>query len=166
MFISIAKHMISLRPFPRYSLRGLLVLSVSFGSMIFFTWPLEVIFPILAMVVFGTYGVVHVSEDYITETRYFAFLPIRHRRISLEGMVSVHPEWVESAGLMEVLFLWFWEWLVTRVYDATWPMTGGRYQVFLRWPNGGKYLAWRGSNRGNFRTNLRLLSQTTGLPIS
>ena len=63
---------------------------------------------------------------------------------------------VPYTGVWNVLMIWLLDWLI--------PWAGGDYKLWLR-SKSGRLLAWQGNGEANFRHNLAVLEDATGLPV-
>jgi hypothetical protein len=64
-----------------------------------------------------------------------------------------------------VAFAWIGP-LLIRLMDWLVPWFGGDYKLWLRTVSDERVLAWQGNGEGNFRQNLEILEETTGLPVT
>ncbi len=60
-------------------------------------------------------------------------------------------------GLQNLLMVWLLDWLI--------PWAGGDYKLWLRTLSGRRVLAWQGNGDSNFRQNMDILEEASGLPI-
>jgi hypothetical protein len=61
------------------------------------------------------------------------------------------------AGIQTLLMVWLLDWLI--------PWAGGEYKLWLRMLAGHRVLAWQGNGESNFRQNLNILEDISGLPV-
>ena len=59
---------------------------------------------------------------------------------------------------MNVLAIWLLDWLI--------PWAGGDYKLWLRTKSDQRVLAWQGNGEANFRRNLEILEEVSGLPVT
>jgi hypothetical protein len=99
-----------------------------------------------------------------------AFVRVRPSRTPLAGLSQIETD-VEQrmgaaggcaltllVGLENVLMVWLLDWLI--------PWAGGDYKLWLRTLSGGRVLAWQGNGESNFRQNLEILEEVSGLPVT
>ena len=77
--------------------------------------------------------------------------------------IEIDLEWRPS---MEYgLLMGVWNWVMLFVFDRLIPWFGGDYKLWLRTFRDERILAWQGNGSDNFRDNLEVLEEASGLPV-
>jgi hypothetical protein len=162
---------IPLVPQPRVWLRlTILLLLIAFAWIGESSWYSKAIFALATTGLFGTFPRLRISTEYFQQQWFAAFLPVYGRRMRLDKLVQIETD-VETkmgmetgfalaffVGLWDVLMIWLFDWLV--------PWFGGDYKLWLRTKSDRRILAWQGNGESNFRRNLDLLKDISGLPVT
>jgi hypothetical protein len=126
----------------------------------------KLIFAAVTAAWIGSYPLSRIRGGHLERVMFLMFVPAHTKRWSLDRFVRIQAECVpedEFAGA------WFWIfgtwWVFGLVLDWMVPWMGGSCKLWLRAASGKRVLVWQGSSDQQFRENLELLQQTTGLSI-
>jgi hypothetical protein len=151
----------------RVTILALLIALASIGTS---PWFAKLAFCLAMFGFFGTFPRPRINAIFF-ETEWFAFfVPVYRRRTDLAEVVQIETD-VQTRigmdtgillsmliGLQSVLMLWLADWLI--------PWFGGDYKLLLRTKSDQRVLAWQGNGESNFRRNLEILGDVSGLSVT
>jgi hypothetical protein len=161
-------------PQPRIWLRTLIVvLSVAIILIGQPSWLSLIGFCLTMAGFFGTFSRATISAEYFEKESFVCFVPVGISRTRLANVVQIEtdvessmemegstvPMW--STGVFDLLFVWLLDWLI--------PWVRGEYKLWFRMQSehsDQRALVWQGNGESNFRYNLELLEQITGMPVT
>jgi hypothetical protein len=77
------------------------------------------------------------------------------------SQIEIDLEWRPAMGYGFLIGVWNWAMLF--VFDRIFPWFGGDYKLWLRTGRDQRILAWQGNGEDNFRYNVEVLEEATGL---
>jgi hypothetical protein len=126
-------------------------------------WSSAVISTVLVAVALGTYPEVSVEGGCLVRRLRVLFWPVSVVRTSLKPcwQIDIELEWRPSMGFGFLLGIW--NWISLFIFDRIFPWFGGDYKLWLRLGVDQRVLAWQGNGEDNFRHNVDVLEEATGL---
>jgi hypothetical protein len=158
-------------PRPKIWLRvTILVLLTAFSWIGTSTWLAKLIFCLAMASFLGTFPRWRINTEWFEREWFVAFVPVHRRRTRVACLMQIETDVGERLGMADgctlslligvqnVLTIWLLDWLI--------PWLGGDYKLWLRTASDQRVLAWQGNGEGNFRHNLEILEDVSGLPVT
>ncbi len=161
----------SLVPQPKIGLRVTILITVIVFALIGRAGPIATLVFCLTMLgLFGTFPRCRISSEQFEKEWFVVFLPIHSTHTCMADI-----RWIETDvekkmgieggclvtmffGLETLLMVWLLDWLI--------PWAGGDYKIMLRTLSGDRILAWQGNGDANFRRNLEIMEEVSGLAVT
>lgn len=160
-----------LLPRPKIWLRvTILVLLVALAWIGSSPWYAKLIFCVAMAGLVGTFPRHQINLTYFEKEWFVFFVPLRVSRTNVSNLVQIETDLEEKLGmtgsvlagfffgLFNLIMIWLSDWLV--------PWFSGDYKLWLRTKSDQRVLAWQGNGESNFRRNLELLKDLSGLPVT
>ncbi len=158
-------------PQPKIWLRIVILALLLFMALISTTsWPAKLFFCLSVAAIFGTFPRPRINSKFFEKEWFVVFVPVSVRRTPLADVVQIETDLEQRFGMAGGCFLSliFGVWNVLMVWLLDWliPWAGGDYKLWLRTASGRRVLAWQGNGEANFRHNLDVLEDVSGLPVT
>ena len=161
----------ALLPQPKIGLRAAIVAGLTILALIApAPWHAKLGFCLVAAGLFGSFPRPRINADCFEKEWFAVFVPVRISRMPLADLRQIETgveERMSAAGgcalmllfgLENLVMVWLLDWLI--------PWAGGDYKLWLRTRSGDRVLAWQGNGESNFRQNLEILEEVSGLPVT
>jgi hypothetical protein len=130
------------------------------------SWAVKIVGAVMWSGWIGSYPIARIRGDQFERVMVIMFVPARAKRWSLDRFSGIQPE---SEQEDEFAIGWWWLfggwWLWSKALDWLTPWMGGPYKLWLRATSGKRVLAWQGRSEAQFRANLDMLLNRTGLSV-
>jgi hypothetical protein len=158
-----------LHPQPKIWLRvTLLILPVALAWIGTSEWYAKLTFCIAMAGLFGTFPRPRINITCFEKQWFVCFVPTGVSHTDLAEVVQIETDVEEGfdrtssfvllVGFRDFLLFWFLNWFL--------PWAGGDYKLWLRTKSDRRVLVWQGNGEGNFRRNLEILKDFSGLPVT
>ncbi|MBN1395793.1 MAG: hypothetical protein JW959_12290 [Pirellulales bacterium] len=161
---------VDLVPRPKTMLRGAILIALLFLGLISNAPAAAKIVAGLTMVaIFGTFPYSRISAEKFQKTWHVLFIPVYIQHVPLGGVDRIETGLEQKmnlasgcaiaflVGIWNLVMIWLLDWLI--------PWAGGDYKLWLRLDSGRRVLAWQGNGEANFRQNVHVLEDASGLPV-
>jgi hypothetical protein len=130
----------------------------------------KLIFCLAMTALFGTFPRCRISRKSYEKEWFIGFVPVGVSHTLLADAKQIETDLEQRMGLtggcllslfvgvQNVLMVWLLDWLI--------PWAGGDYKLWLRTRAGDRVLAWQGNGEQNFRQNLEIMEDITGLSVT
>jgi hypothetical protein len=151
---------------PRRSVRVRLIVLAAMTAFVLIDlppWWKVALFALSLGLVLGTYPEISVEGGNLVRRFRVLFWPVSIVQCPLRqcSQIEIDVEWRPS---MEYgIFIGVWNWMMLFVFDRLFPWFGGDYKLWLRTGRDQRILAWQGNGEDNFRYNVEVLEEATGL---
>jgi len=156
---------VPLVPVQRLRIRMIIVVvltSLAIASERTFTTLVGV--PLVAAGLLGTYPEIYVQGKQLERRLRVLFFEVRVTRFSFEPCTQIETDVEPPLGIGWAAVLGIY-WLSCLVLDRVVPWLGGVYRIWVRTYRGQRIQVWQGNGEANFRANLDILRNETGLPL-
>lgn len=160
-----------LLPRPKIWLRvTIFVLLVALAWIGSSAWYAKLIFCMAMAGLVGTFPRSRINITYFEKEWFVFFVPVGVMRLEIAELFQIETDLDSKIGasgglfvliffgLMNLVAFWLFDWLM--------PWIGGDYKLWLRTKSDQRVLAWQGNGESNFRRNLDLLKDLSGLPVT
>ena len=133
-------------------------------------WCAKLIFCLAMVGFFGTFPRPRINITCFVKEWFVFFVPVGATSTNLADIVQIETDLDEKIGmtggiliffffgLFDLIMIWLFDWLI--------PWFGGDYKLWLRTKSDQRVLVWQGNGESNFRRNLALLKDLSGLPVT
>jgi hypothetical protein len=157
-----------LYPRPRIWLRAtVVVLLVALAWVGTTPWYAKTVFCLAMLGLLGSFPRPRIDSTCYEKTWFICFVAVRPIRIPWEKCIQIETDLDERLdaassfllfGVRDMLLGWIIDWLL--------PWFGGEYKLWLRTGPHDRVLAWQGNGEWNFRQNVDVLEDASGLPVT
>jgi hypothetical protein len=151
---------------PRRSVRVRLIVVGALTAFVLIglpPWWQVAMFALTLGLVLGTYPEISVEGDDLVRRFRVLFRPVSIVRLPLEQCLQIEIDLEWRPGMGYGIFMGIWNWVMLFVFDRLFPWFGGDYKLWLRIGPDQRVLAWQGNGEDNFRYNVEVLEEATGL---
>ena len=151
----------------RVTIVVLLVLLAWIGSS---EWYAKLIFCTAMAGLFGTFPRTRVNITCFEKEWFVFFAPVRVSHVEVSDLVQIETDLEEKMGMAAGVLIWFFfglfNLMMVWLFDWLIPWFSGDYKLWLRTKSDQRVLGWQGNGESNFRRNLALLKDLSGLPVT
>ena len=113
----------------------------------------------------GTFPKRRVTQRQLEREMIVMFKRAGVKRWPFRRFEAIETDIESRLPIWSAIFLGPLNWIMVRLLDYVVPWFGGTYKIWLRDWDRERTIAWQGNSEADFRANLEVLEEATGLPV-